>query len=139
MKLYFGGSISGGRKYLDTYRAMVEYLKDEGHTILTEHVVQPNVLEMENQFSPGEIYSRDIQWIKECDALIAEVSNPSLGVGYEICYALNLDKPVLGLYKDGIFLTRMLTGNSSPGLMIKAYKTGKDWQETLDLFLKGLS
>ena len=41
-------------------------------------------------------------YIKACDALIAEISTPSHGVGYEIGYALNLDKPVLCLHRRGV-------------------------------------
>ena len=42
----------------------------------------------------GEIYRRDIQWISECDMVIAEVTNPSLGVGYEMAYAESINKTV---------------------------------------------
>ncbi len=135
MKIYFGGSIAGGRKYLEIYQKIVAYLKSEGHRVLTEHVVQPDVLELETKFTPKQIYTRDIEWIKECDCLIAEVSNPSLGVGYEICYALRIDKPVLCLYRKGIFLTRMLLGNTSDGLVVRKYEKDTDWKEIIDSFL----
>jgi len=135
MKIYFGGSIAGGRKYLEIYQKIVAYLKSEGHRVLTEHVVQPDVLELETKFTPKQLYTRDIEWIKECDCLIAEVSNPSLGVGYEICYALRIDKPVLCLYRKGIFLTRMLLGNTSDGLVVRKYEKDTDWKEIIDSFL----
>ncbi len=61
MKIYFGGSIAGGRKYLETYQKIVAYLKSGGHRVLTEHVVQPDVLELETKFAPGQIYTRDIE------------------------------------------------------------------------------
>ena len=138
MKIYFGGSIAGGRKYLETYQKIVAYLKSPGHQVLTEHVVQPDVLELEEKFTPEHIYTRDIQWIKSCDCLIAEVSNPSLGVGYEICYALRIKKPVLCLYQKGIFLTRMLTGNTSEGLLVKEYESDSDREKAIGLFLTGL-
>ncbi len=136
MKIYFGGSISGGRKYLETYRKIVAYLKSEGHRVLTEHVVQPDVLELEKKFTPRQIYTRDIEWLKESDCLIAEVSNPSLGVGYEICYALRVGKPVLCLYRKGIFLSRMLLGNPSDGLVIGEYEKDSDWQDHVAPFVE---
>jgi 2'-deoxynucleoside 5'-phosphate N-hydrolase len=138
MNIYFGGSISGGRDYLKTYQTIVNHLKEKNHHILTEHVVDPNVIEMENGFTNEEIYTRDIQWLTSCDCLVAEVSNPSLGVGYEICYALRIDKPVLCLYKEGVFLTRMLTGNHSKNLMVKQYKDEQGFKITLDEFLSSL-
>ena len=126
--IYFCGSIAGGRQYLEVYQKIVAYLKTAGRRVLTEHVVQPDVLEWEKTLTPEQIYSRDIQWLRECDCVIAEVSNPSLGVGYEICYALRIGKPVLCLYRRGIFLTRMLLGNTSNGLLVRDYETDLQWQ-----------
>jgi nucleoside 2-deoxyribosyltransferase len=45
-----------------------------------------------------DIYTRDVRWIRESDVLIAEVSQPSIGVGYEIAYAEACGKPILALY-----------------------------------------
>ena len=55
MKIYFGGSITGGRQYLETYQKIVSYLKSAGHQVLTEHVAQPDVLELEKKFTPEQI------------------------------------------------------------------------------------
>jgi 2'-deoxynucleoside 5'-phosphate N-hydrolase len=138
MKIYFGGSISGGRKYLDTYREIVEYLKVLGHKVLTEHVVMPDVLEWESKNTPQQIYTRDIEWLKESECVVAEVSSPSLGVGYEVCYALRIGKPVLCLYREGVFITRMLVGNTSEGIEVKSYASDTDWKKAIDIFLKGI-
>ena len=61
-----------------------------------------------------QIYARDIAWVTECDAVVAEVSNPSLGVGYELAYAEKLGKPVLCLFNasDDKKLSAMISGNS---------------------------
>lgn len=131
MKIYFGGAIAGGRKYMKTYQRIVAFLKSKGHQVLTEHVVQPDVLELEKKFTPQQIYIRDIEWVKECDCMIAEVSNPSLGVGYEICYALGINKPVLCLYQKGIFLSRMLSGNMSDSLQVREYERDSEWKEII--------
>jgi nucleoside 2-deoxyribosyltransferase len=136
MNIYFGGSIAGGRAYADTYRRIVDYIKTHNHRVLSEHVVKPDVLEWESAYTPEQIYRRDTGWLEECDAMIAEVSNPSLGVGYEICYALNIKKPVLCLFKKGIFLTRMLVGNDSDGLQVREYEDDTEWQKMIDSFLK---
>jgi hypothetical protein len=138
MKIYFSGSIAGGRKYLTTYQKMVGCIRELGHTVLTEHIIHPRVLDLEKRYIPREIYTRDIQWIEECDCMIAEVSNPSLGVGYEICYALRINKPVLCLYEKGIFLTRMLVGNTSKGLAVKEYDAEERWKDWITRFLQML-
>jgi len=137
LTIYFAGSISGGRKFVDIYEKIVQYLQSCGHTVSTEHIIQPDVIEHEGRHTDEEIYTRDIKWLTSADCLIAEVSNPSLGVGYEICYALNHNVPVLCLYQDGIFLTRMLTGNTNPGLSVNSYN-GEEWKEIIDVFLKKL-
>jgi 2'-deoxynucleoside 5'-phosphate N-hydrolase len=133
--IYFCGSIAGGRQYLEMYQKIVAHLKGAGCLVLTEHVVQPDVMELEKNYTPEQIYSRDVKWLQECDGVIAEVSNPSLGVGYEVCYALRIGKPVLCLYRRGIFLTRMILGNTSKGLLVHVYETDSEWQKSIDLFL----
>jgi nucleoside 2-deoxyribosyltransferase len=135
MKIYFGGSISGGRKYLDTYQRIVSFLKSRGHQVLTDHVAQTDVLEIEKSITPEQIYTRDIQWLNQCDCLIAEVSNPSLGVGYEICYALRINKPVLCLYHRSVFLSQMLMGNTSERLLVREYETEAEWETSIESFL----
>jgi nucleoside 2-deoxyribosyltransferase len=68
--------------------------------------------------SPQEVYDRDIRRIVESDAMIAEVSMPSLGVGYEVGYALNVGKPVLCLSRSGMFISKMITGNPALALTV---------------------
>jgi nucleoside 2-deoxyribosyltransferase len=135
LTIYFSGSIAGGRAYLDTYEKIVAYLKKLGHRVPSEHIIHPDVLKRENVFSPEDIYTRDVEWIKESDVVIAEVSNPSLGVGYEISYALRLKKPVLCLFKKGLFISRMITGNTSPGINVIEYTTAEDWKNSITEFL----
>ena len=52
----------------------------------------------QEKLSEREIYERDMKWLLEADAVIAEVSNASLGVGYEIARAEMMQKPLLCLY-----------------------------------------
>ena len=135
MQIYFSGSIAGGRSYLDTYIDIVRYIEDRGFTVPTQHIIDPFVLEKEREYTPGEIYERDLSWLRGSAALIAEVTTPSLGVGYEIACALNLSKPVLCLYKNGLFLSRMILGNSSPHIIVKGYNTATEWKTTIDRFI----
>ena len=60
-----------------------------------------------------EIWKTDIAWIQRADAVIAEVTNPSLGVGYEIAKAEEWGKPVLALFRqDGTRrLSAMIDGS----------------------------
>ena len=136
MTIYFCGSIAGGRKFLKTYTKIVRWLQHQGHTIPSEHIIAENVLDQENKLSAQQIYNRDIEWLTGADAVIAEISNPSLGVGYEICYALHHQKPVLGLFHKNVFVSRMITGNTNPNLSVCDYSSDMDWQKQILKFIE---
>ena len=122
MKIYFACSITGGREYEKNYQAITRYLLDQGYEVPTAHLADSNILDLERVVVPGEIYARDVDWIQASDILIAVVSVPSHGVGYEIGYALNLGKPVLCLYQAGRAVSKMITGNPDPLLSVKNYE-----------------
>lgn len=135
MRIYFSGAISGGREYLAVYQRIVALLQDRGHTVPTLHVADSNVLESESRVSARDVYERDVAWIRESDAVIAEVSTPSLGVGYEVRYALERHIPVLCLYREGLAISKMITGNSSPHITIAAYRQLEEIDQHIHVFL----
>jgi nucleoside 2-deoxyribosyltransferase len=120
MNIYFACSITGGREFEVVYQEIVAALTADGHEIPTSHLAQSDVMQNERELMPQEVYERDVNWIKNCDALIAEVSAPSHGVGYEIGLALNIGKPVLCLYQKDRRVSRMITGNSDSKLSIQS-------------------
>jgi len=112
--IYFAGSIRGGRDFSATYQKMIRMLQSFGQ-VFTEHVGDlENINKDDKTLSDREIHDRDMDWLKQSDLLIAEVTVPSLGVGYEIGRAIHLEKPVLCLYlKDaGNRLSAMISGSS---------------------------
>ena len=126
MNIYFACSITGGRDFERIYQELTLALLASGHTIPTAHLAESNIMAAEAEISPREVYDRDIGWIRGCDVLIAEVSVPSHGVGYEIGFALGERKPVLCLYQEGRKVSKMITGNSHPNLEIKSYRSIED-------------
>ena len=112
LKIYFGGSIKGGRSKVEDYKKIVDDLKTIG-TVLDEHVADPNLQSSGESITSTEIYNRDVSWINECDILIAEVTVPSLGVGYEIGYAESLNKRIICLYQNDESISAMIKGNNS--------------------------
>ena len=135
MNIYFSCSITGGRNDQDKYQAIVSALKDEGHTIPTEILADENILQLDEVESAEDVYHRDIAWIDSCDAVVAEVSTPSHGVGYEIAYALGRGKPVICGYHAGRRVSKMLTGNSHPLLRICEYNHVNDYLIEIRNFL----
>ena len=114
MKIYFAGAIRGGREDAQLYENIIAYLKDKGQ-VLTEHVGSANInWKGEISRKDEEIYNRDMEWLKSSDIVIAEVTTPSLGVGYELGVAEKLNIPVLCLYRpgEGSHLSAMVSGNA---------------------------
>jgi nucleoside 2-deoxyribosyltransferase len=79
-----------------------------------------------------------VKWVEDCDALVAEVSTPSHGVGYEIALALILKKPVLCCYQKGRKVSKMITGNDMPTLKLVTYETEDQLLIKVEEFLAGL-
>ena len=121
MNIYFACSVTGGREYQAIYQSITDTLLDCGHIVPTAHLADPGVVKLENIVYAREVYTRDVNWIEGCDLLIAEISTPSHGVGYEIAYALNLKKTVVCLYQEGIKVSKMITGNPHPQLNLISY------------------
>ena len=113
MKIYFAGSIRGGRDDAHLYESLISYLGGIGQ-VLTEHVGAQEITEIgERDCLDTIIYDRDMAWLQSSDVIIAEVTTPSLGVGYELGVAEKLNKPILCLYRsvNGKQLSAMIKGN----------------------------
>jgi len=139
MKVYFSCSITGGRNEEKVYGRIVEAMLEAGHDVPTAHLSSPEVMQMELVVDPVEIFTRDMRWLGECDAVVAEVSTPSHGVGYEIAYGLLLKKPVLCCYEQGKRISKILTGNTHPNLTLAAYAPGGDAAEIVLKYLAGVA
>lgn len=108
-KVYFAGSITGGRRDVDAYKLIVERLQKH-FNVLSEFVASKD----KEVLSDAKIYERDVALIRECDFLFGEVSIASHGVGYEIGYAESLNKPIYLVANKTLTsrVSAMLTGNS---------------------------
>jgi len=136
MKIYFSASIAGGRKYLSIYKKIVAHLKNNGHEVLSEHIIREDIFSDEEKWAPKNVFEQDIKWLDESDVVVAEVSNPSLGVGYEICYALNKGLKVLCAYEVGLFISKMITGNTAETLELFEYQDEVELLGKIDQYLK---
>lgn len=113
MKVYFACSIRGGGDS-SRYLEIIDAIKATGADLLSEVFVHDAIKLGGSPLSSEQIYARDVAMIEEADMVIAEVTNPSLGVGYELAYAEKLQKPILCLFnKDSKGrLSAMIEGNS---------------------------
>lgn len=136
MKIYFCGSIRGGRHLAATYSRMISLLQSYGK-VLTEHLGSDEEIENKDRIlSDKTIHDRDMQWIVEADLLVAEVTVPSLGVGYEIGRAIEMKKPVLCLFREdaGHYLSAMIAG--SEGVAVHYYKNLDEAKLVFDAFFR---
>ncbi len=125
-RIYFSASISGGRDDALLYAALISGLSLRG-SVLTEHIGSLDLSDG-GEDGPGdaEIYARDIEWLDEADVVIAEVTTPSLGVGYEVARAAGLGKPIVCLFRPetGRLLSAMIRGN--PAVRVLEYRAEDD-------------
>ncbi len=135
MNIYFACSITGGRDFEPAYQAIIAALLEDGHTIPTAHLAETQVKALEAVVSPREVYERDVAWIKECEVMVAEVSTPSHGVGYEVAFALSIGKPVLCIYQENQSISKMLSGNSNECIQVNQYYNTKHAIELTRCFL----
>jgi nucleoside 2-deoxyribosyltransferase len=113
--IYFAGSIRGSREKVEDYQKILKVLLGQG-TVLTEHVGSASLSTSgETNNSDEYIFTRDCSWIDASDVVIAEVSVPSLGVGYEVAYAQMKNKKVICLYQENATskLSAMIAGNKN--------------------------
>jgi 2'-deoxynucleoside 5'-phosphate N-hydrolase len=100
LTIYFAGAISGGRGDVAHYRRIVEALRADGHHVLAGAVAAEEVSASGESLDAGAIFERDVHWLSQADLLVAEVSTPSTGVGYEIATArYRYEIPVICLYR----------------------------------------
>ncbi len=136
LEIYFAGSIRGGREQIDIYQQMITYLRTYGK-VLTEHVGEESITKKgEAGMNDAEIYQRDIYWLKSSDIVVAEVSNPSLGVGFEIAKAIDLNKQVICFYRKqaGQRLSAMIAGCTE--VKVFEYDNFEDFKARIDSVFK---
>ena len=126
MNIYFACSITGGRVDEGAYQRIVQILLGDGHQVPTAMLAQSDGIDEEASADPIEVYERDTAWIRGCDVVVAEISTPSHGVGYEIGYALSQGKRVLCLYRQDVKISKMISGNQDENLIRRAYSDHDD-------------
>jgi 2'-deoxynucleoside 5'-phosphate N-hydrolase len=132
MRIYFAGSIRGGREDASIYFQIIEHLKNFGD-VLTEHIGDKTLSAIGDDGPTDRfIHDRDMEWLLSSDVLVAEVTTVSLGVGYEIGRAVEHDIPVLCLYRSraGKKLSAMISGNKQ--ITVENYHTNQEAKTILD-------
>jgi len=93
--IYLACTVRGDRGGVAAGRAVSERLHELGHQVLTTHLLADDVNEAESKLTEEDVYRRDLDWLSQCDVLVAEASGSTYGVGFEVGYVLGRS-PVTG-------------------------------------------
>jgi len=132
MTIYLACTVRGDRGAVAALRTLAACLEQDGHVILTKHLLDDDVDTAEASLSEAGVYARDVEWLDACDLLIADASGSSYGVGFEVGYVLGRSERthqrVLLIYRadrrDRI--SRLISGNSHPRCTVLKYEDPAD-------------
>ena len=135
MKIYLACTVRGDRASIAALKEACARLQALGHEVLTAHLLDANVDAQESALSEQAVYARDINWLTACDALVADASGSSFGVGFEVGYVLarapHTGQRVFLLYDASRRrrISRMISGLSDPNCTVLAYSSPSELVE----------
>lgn len=138
MIIYCAGPIRGDVTHQETYKKIIAFVESLGNTVLTELGGKFNST---IPLTDKQTYKRDIKWIDGSKIMIAEISGPSLGVGFEIAYAIFQRKlPVLAILNSEVQNTSaMILGCDSPLLTIQQFHNEEEMKKIIKVYISNHS
>ena len=133
MQVYLAAAMTNPDRDLVTIGRFLEAIESAGHRVPTRHVADPGGKEADRRLTDTELAQRDLAWVAASDALVAEVSTPSHGVGIEVMAALARALPVLLLRRADAPVSRLLLG--LPAVVTAAYATTDEGCAAIRTFL----
>jgi nucleoside 2-deoxyribosyltransferase len=134
MKVYFGFTVAGDRSALEMARRTVALLQEMGHEVLTHHLVRDDAAQLDRGITPQMVYERDMEWLRQCDIFIGEVSGSSFGIGFEAGFLLggSARKALLFYRREvGSRISLLITGNTHPNCTLAPYTEFAEIEERL--------
>lgn len=135
--IYLAGAIRGDPSYREYFKVIIKIVENyaESRTELSDKYV-PSIPYLIDEKYKQKIYERDLEWIKQSKAIIAETSGASTGVGYEIAYAIHeRNIPVLCLYHEKSVPSLMIIQNINKYIFGQKYSNEKDLEFYIKTFL----
>jgi nucleoside 2-deoxyribosyltransferase len=138
MRIYLACTVRGERAGVLAGRAISDRLRMYGHEVLTTHLLADDVESVESRLTEQEVYRRDLDWLSRCDALVAEASGSSYGVGFEVGYiigrARETGQRVWLVYaaKRRQAVSRLISGNCDAACTTFAYTSLEDLLAFID-------
>jgi len=141
MRIYLACTVRGDRGTVATARHIHDCLVDLGHEVLTTHLLDDNVDTAEDRLGDRDVFLRDLAWLESADAIVAETSGSSYGVGFEVGYAMGraaqFGQRVLVLFDAARRgkVSRLISGMDDPRAQVLAYATPADIASFLERHL----
>jgi len=138
MKIYLACTVRGDRGTVVAARRIHDCLRQLGHEVLTSHLLDDNVDQAESSLTDRDVYLRDLEWLSGADAIVAEASGSSFGVGFEVGFVLGRaaqsGQRALVLYEASRQgrVSRLISGLEHPSARVLAYRSVED----IDAFLR---
>ncbi len=119
VRVYLAASMTTPATEIATVQAVLAAVEARGHCVPSRHVAEAGAMGRDADLSDAQLAARDLAWLGACDAVIAEVSTPSHGVGVEVQAASAAALPILALTRRGLRVSRLLAG--LPGVRLAPY------------------
>jgi len=103
LKVYLSVPMIANRA-LERAKLMARAIEDSGNLVTSPWVLGP----VEKTASPVDVFERDRMGSETCDLLVADVTEPSIGVGMEIMAAYKAGRKVVLVSRKGNVSSRML-------------------------------
>jgi hypothetical protein len=132
MKIYLACTVRGDRGTVLAARRIHDCLSQLGHEVLTSHLLDDNVDQAESRLTDRDVYLRDLEWLSGADAIVAEASGSSFGVGFEVGFVLGRaaqsGQRALVLYEASRQgkVSRLISGLEHASARVLAYRSADD-------------
>lgn len=128
MNIYFSGSMTNSQEKMDDYKELINFLENYGNVL--NKFVGEKIINYEDEF----VYERDTNNLRKTDILIADITIPSTGVGFELGYAEFLNIKTILIYdKNKLKPSSLVLGN--PNFVKIEYNTIEEIkQEIVKIF-----
>lgn len=125
MKIFFAYSSRGSHEDQDTYIQIAQTLSKFGK-VYSGRFGDVETFDLGYKDRHVQIFNKECELLQKSDILVAEVSEPSLGVGYEIARALEQGKRVICFFRSAgaSTLSSMIAGNKA--IMLRQYESMMD-------------
>lgn len=111
MRVYISGALQSARNLSEArsrYELLARELTRHGLTAYLPHTKTDPRWAEESKCSA--VYHTDVQQLAACDAIVAFLDEPSLGVGAEIALGCERQMPVVGLSRELSRVSRFIRG-----------------------------